>query len=198
MNLHKLKKQHGFSLLELTVVIVVISLIAIIALPKYLHIVEEAKKSSIQSVAAGYTAAVMSARSQWEVAQRPKMESGLRSYNHIKLDGSPLWLTDSSAKGLEGYTNGYPISVSDGAQDYTTSVTNQDCVELMQYLMQNPPLTQSVDVAPQEKREDVRYLAQASSNTCIYFQQEGANHSFTYEIKTGRVTVDLQPEQAPF
>lgn len=188
-----MKKHNGFSLLELTVVIVVISLIAIIAIPKYLRIVGEAKKSSIQSVAASYAAAVMSARSQWEVGQRPKKRSGLFSYNHVELDGSPLWLTDNSAKGLSGYTNGYPMSVDIEDRGYASWLNNQDCVELMQYLMQNPPLTQTVDVTAQEKRQDVRYLAEANADSCTYFQQEGAQHSFTYEMKTGTVTVNLQP-----
>ncbi|WP_417883708.1 prepilin-type N-terminal cleavage/methylation domain-containing protein [Vibrio rumoiensis] len=187
-----MKKQFGFSLLELIVVIVVISLIAIIALPKYIHIVEEAKKSSVEGVAASYTAAVMSTRSQWEVAQRPKRQSGRYSYNYVELDGSPLWLTDNSAKGLSGYINGYPMSVREESKKYTTKMTNQGCVLLMEYLLQNAPLTQAVDVAIQDKKEDVRYLAKAESNSCIYFQQEGAKHSFTYEMKTGRVTVDLQ------
>lgn len=187
-----MKKRYGFSLLELIVVVVVISLIAIIAIPKYIQIVEEAKKSSIEGVAASYSAAVVSARSQWEVARRPKQQSGRFYYNHIELDGSPLWLTDSSVKRLSNYTQGYPISVSRGASRYKTLVSNQDCVELMDNLLQNPPLTQSVDVATEDKMPDVRYLAQAQSNSCIYFQQEGANHSFTYEIKTGRVTVNLQ------
>lgn len=90
-----MKKQSGFSLLELVIVIVVISLITIIALPKYLNIVEEAKKSSVEGVAAGYAAAVLSARSQWEVDRRPKIQSGRSSYNFVELDGSPLWLTDN-------------------------------------------------------------------------------------------------------
>lgn len=188
-----MKKQFGFSLLELIIVIVVISLIVIIALPKYLHIVEEAKKSSVEGVAAGYAAAVMSARSQWEVAQRPKRKSVIYNYNYIELDDSPLWLTDNLAPGLEHYTNGYPMSVRDDTQAYTTSITNQGCVLLMEYLLQNAPLTQAVDVAVEDKRDDVRYLAKAESNSCIYFQQEGAKHSFTYEMKTGRVTVNLQP-----
>ncbi|TVO38624.1 prepilin-type N-terminal cleavage/methylation domain-containing protein [Vibrio algivorus] len=188
-----MKKQSGFSLLELIIVIVVISLIAVIALPKYLNIVEEAKKSSVEGVAAGYAAAVLSARSQWEVNRRPKKQSGRSNYNYVELDGSPLWLTDNEASGLSGYLNGYPMSVREGNSEYTTTITNEGCVLLMEYLLQNPPLTQSVDVAQQDKSENVRYLAKAQSNTCIYFQQEGAKHSFTYEMKTGRVTVNLQP-----
>lgn len=188
-----MKKQTGFSLLELIIVIVVISLIAIVALPKYLDIVEEAKKSSIEGVAAGYAAAVLSARSQWEVERRPQKQSGRFRYNYVELDGSPLWLTDSSAKGLSDATNGYPISVREGSNAYTTTITDQGCVLLMENLLQNPPLTQEVGVAVQSKDENVRYLAKAQSNSCIYFQQEGAKHSFTYEMKTGRVTVNLQP-----
>ncbi|HBV77191.1 MULTISPECIES: prepilin-type N-terminal cleavage/methylation domain-containing protein [Vibrio] len=187
-----MKKQYGFSLLELIIVIVVISLIAIIALPKYIQIVEEAKKSSIKGVAAAYSASVVSARAQWEVARKPKRKSGQDQYNYIDLDGSHLWLTDRTAPGLSDYIEGYPMSVSEGSQRYIVSISNKDCVLLMEGLLQNPPVTQSVDVAEEDKKSDVRYLAKAHSNSCVYFQQEGAKHSFLYEMKTGRVTVNLQ------
>ncbi|MFV0576265.1 MAG: type II secretion system protein [Vibrio sp.] len=191
------KNRSGFSLLELTVVIVVISLIAVIALPKFIQIVDKAKISSIEGVAAGYAAAVISARAQWEVAQRPKKESVGRKkipYNYIELDGSPLWLTDRGAAGLSEYSEGFPISVNIHSKPYSSRITNDDCVLLMDYLLQNPPLTQSVDVIEQNRNQSVRYLAKAEFNSCVYFQQEGANHSFKYEIKTGRVTVNLQPD----
>ena len=47
-----LKNQKGFSLVELVIVIVVVGLLAVAALPRFLDVTDEAKKSSIEGVAA--------------------------------------------------------------------------------------------------------------------------------------------------
>lgn len=187
-----MKKAFGFSFLELVMVIVVISLIAITAIPKFIDMVDEAKKSSVKTMAATYASAVISARAQWEVDRKPRKSSlSGTAYNQVDYDGSTIWLVDGAAAGLSGYQEGYPISVSEGNRNYTTSVSNEDCALLMENLLQNPPVVLSVG-AKFSKQDDVRYLAQAKSNTCTYFQQEGAQHSFMYDIKTGRVTVHIQ------
>ena len=173
-------------------VIVVVSLIAITAIPKFIDMVDEAKKSSVKAMAATYASAVISARAQWEVDRKPKKISlSGTAYNQVDYDGAKIWLVDLTATGLSDYQEGYPISVSDSGHNYTASVSNEDCVLLMDNLLQNPPMVLSVG-AKFSKQDDVRYLAQAKSNTCIYFQQEGAQHSFMYDIKTGRVTVHIQ------
>lgn len=187
-----MKKSLGFSFLELVLVVMVVSLVAIMAIPKFIDMVDEAKKSSVKTMAATYASAVISARAQWEVDRKPKKISlSGAAYNQVDYDGSKIWLVDLAATGLSDYQEGYPISVSDGDRNYTTSVSNEDCVLLMDNLLQNPPMVLSVG-AKFSQQDDVRYLAQAKSNTCIYFQQEGAQHSFMYDIKTGRVTVHIQ------
>lgn len=178
-----MKKQAGFSLVELVIVIVVVGLLAVAALPKFLDITDEAKKASIEGVAGGYATAVLSARAQWEAESRPQV-SGV---NIVDYDGVNFVLTDSSNN--SGFRDGYPLAVSTAANSGITGATNATCVELMENLLQNPPTVVENDTSD----TSARYSAAATnSGTCTYTQLEGTtNHNFEYDITTGRVLVKL-------
>ncbi|MGL4837051.1 MAG: type II secretion system protein, partial [Shewanella sp.] len=58
---------HGFSLIELVIVIVILGLLAATAIPRFLNVTDDAKDASVDGVAGGLSAAVSFVRSQWEV-----------------------------------------------------------------------------------------------------------------------------------
>lgn len=178
-----MKKQAGFSLVELVIVIVVVGLLAVAALPKFLDITDEAKKASIEGVAGGFATAVLSARAQWEAESRPEVNG----VNMVDYDGVDFILTDSSNS--SGFRDGYPIAVSDGSGSNATSATNSSCRELMENLLQNPPIV----VENNTSDTSAKYSAEATgSGACTYTQLEGTTyHNFVYEITTGRVVVNL-------
>lgn len=192
-----MKKQSGFSLVELVVVIVILGLLAAAALPKFLNVTDEAKKASIEGVAGGYATGVLSARAQWEAKGRPGNGTGNAKKHWIEYDGVEFWLTRSfNDNGTEsGFRDGYPIALKKaGESNPPVSLTSAACVDLMENLLQNPP---KVGDAANTALTDLKYTATANStdnpdNTCTYVQQEGSDHKFIYEIKTGRVTVELQ------
>lgn len=180
----------GFSLVELVVVIVVIGLLAVVALPRFINVTDEAKKSSIQGVAGGFATAVLSARAQWEAEARPQFQD----HNAVNYDGVELWLTESDSSGQSnGMSDGYPLATNDGSA-YPTSVTDRTCTALMGNLLQNPPsVVAGTDL---QQGTSVQYSAQADSaaNTCTYTQLAGGtNHQFVYSLATGQVQVNLQP-----
>ncbi|KOO06146.1 prepilin-type N-terminal cleavage/methylation domain-containing protein [Vibrio hepatarius] len=190
-----LRKQTGFSLVELVVVIVVVGLLAVAALPRFLDVTDEAKKASIEGVAGGFATGVLSARAQWEAEARPSVTLNGEKYNTVDYDGVDFWLTRSkdSSDSDTGFRDGYPYALNEDNTSYPTSLTDQACIDLMDNLLQNPP---SVDtVANAANNKNVKYSAQANTgaSTCTYVQQEGGSkHQFVYEIETGRVTVTLQ------
>lgn len=190
-----IRKQTGFSLVELVVVIVVVGLLAVAALPRFLDVTDEAKKASIEGVAGGFATGVLSARAQWEAEARPSVTLNGEKYNTVDYDGVDFWLTRSkdSSNSDTGFRDGYPYGLNEDNTSYPTSLTDQACIDLMDNLLQNPP---SVDtVANAENNKNVKYSAQANTgaSTCTYVQQEGGSkHQFVYEIETGRVTVTLQ------
>ncbi|MDK9737658.1 prepilin-type N-terminal cleavage/methylation domain-containing protein [Vibrio sp. D404a] len=190
-----LKNQKGFSLVELVIVIVVVGLLAVAALPRFLDVTDEAKKSSIEGVAGGFATAVLSARAQWEAEARPTATIGVETYNTVNYDGVDFWLTRSKDSNNvdTDFRDGYPWAINENSTSFPQSLTNEICAELMDNLLQNPPKVGDVDVVANDS--NYKYSAQANTTdeTCTYVQLEGnTGHQFVYEVKTGRVTVTLQ------
>ena len=188
-------KQTGFSLVELVVVIVVVGLLAVAALPRFLDVTDEAKKASIEGVAGGYATGVLSARAQWEAEARPSETTNSEKYNTVNYDGIDFWLTRSrTSAGTEtGFRDGYPFALNTGDGAFPSTLSDQNCIDLMDNLLQNPPKVDTVANAVTDS--NVKYSAQANDTdyTCTYVQKEGStNHEFVYEVETGRVTVTLQ------
>ncbi len=177
-------KKAGFSLIELVIVIIVVSLLAIVALPKFLKISDEAKKASIEKVAGGFAAAVIAARVQWEADARPVVNGR----NVVNFDGIEFFLTDSS----NGYLRqGYPVAVVSLDNQSVTGATDRTCVGLMENLLQTPPV---VAIESNQYDTSVKYAAIAvDRNICRYTQLAGSTvHNFEYNIATGNVSVNLK------
>ncbi|MGO1296879.1 MAG: prepilin-type N-terminal cleavage/methylation domain-containing protein [Vibrio sp.] len=179
----------GFSLIELVVVIVVIGLLAVVALPRFINVTDEAKKSSIQGVAGGFATAVLSARAQWEAEARPQVQE----HNAVNYDGVELWLTESDNAGQSNRgSDGYPLAINDG-NAYPSGLTDSTCAALMANLLQNPPDVAQGTVNPQETSVQYSRQADSSANTCTYTQLAGGTaHQFVYSLATGQVQVNLQ------
>ncbi|MEZ9409162.1 prepilin-type N-terminal cleavage/methylation domain-containing protein [Vibrio lentus] len=190
-----LKNQKGFSLVELVIVIVVVGLLAVAALPRFLDVTDEAKKSSIEGVAGGFATAVLSARAQWEAEARPSEKIGVGTYNTVNYDGVDFWLTRSknSSNVDTDFRDGYPWTLNNNSGTAPQDISDKTCSELMENLLQNPPRVGTTSAVA--NNSNYKYSAQANSGdaTCTYVQLEGSTeHQFVYEIKTGRVTVTLQ------
>ncbi|MFA0252828.1 prepilin-type N-terminal cleavage/methylation domain-containing protein, partial [Vibrio sp. 10N.261.45.A4] len=55
-----MKRNAGFSLVELVIVIVVLGLLAVAALPRFLDVTDKAKEASVEGVSGGFATAVLS------------------------------------------------------------------------------------------------------------------------------------------
>ncbi|MCQ1057130.1 prepilin-type N-terminal cleavage/methylation domain-containing protein [Photobacterium sp. ZSDE20] len=192
-----MKKQAGFSLVELVIVIIVVGLLAVAALPRFLNVTDEAKKAQIEGVAGGYATAVLSARAQWEAYGRPVQGE----FNRVNYDGTEFYLsTKSKDSFLTG--EGYPVSAN---QNQINDIDETDCVWLMEELLQNPPQVTS-DSAEAVDGKNQFYAIDASSGVnkeCRYYQLASANsqgttnnitsgHYFSYKPAKGQVEVTLK------
>ncbi|WP_299019234.1 prepilin-type N-terminal cleavage/methylation domain-containing protein [uncultured Photobacterium sp.] len=195
-----MRKQSGFSLVELVIVIIVVGLLAATALPRFLQVTDEAKKVSIEGVAGGFATAALSARAQWEAYGRPANTGG---QNLVNYDGTEFLLTKATAD--DSVRDGYPFALENGGSELS-AVSDADCLELLENLLQNTPLatTKKNDAANGNYLFYVKAEGSNSEKLCRYYQLASAGtdgsgsanveagHSFTYKPAFGRVEVHLK------
>lgn len=195
-----MKKQAGFSLVELVIVIIVVGLLAVAALPRFINVTDEAKKASIEGVAGGFATAVLSARAQWEAEGRPTTSGGAHKVNY---DGDIFMLSVANGSTVR---DGYPIRFGEKNNASIGEISNATCKGLFDNLMQNPP--QITDKENSVNSDDFQYLAKVSQNgnnkECTYYQLASAKsnstgtnidpdsgHYFSYKPAKGQVEVHL-------
>ncbi len=185
-----MKREQGFSFIELVIVIVILGLLAATALPRFLDVTDEAEDASVEGVAGGFAAAVGLARAAWELEGRPRTNAD-GSNTAVTLDNVNVW--------VDGNT-GYPVGL---ASAQASAMTPQACLAVMDNILQSGPLATTASDADALARN--RYLVRSQSDSCVYYliatlnrsslpaagdaNNAGVGNSFIYQPGTGRVTV---------
>ncbi len=201
LNVKNSSRVNGFTLIELVVVVVLLGLLAVIAVPKYIDLTEQAQQANIEGMAGGFATGVSLARSQWEAEGRPNDGN----YNVINYDGSNLILTTENQN--QGVRPGYPIGLAGG----NDSLQLADCVDVWNNILQQPPLiTSNIADLNGVDGDSYKYLVRrggtGSSAYCIYFLKETLNktndqytaptdenvgNNFTYLPATSSVVINI-------
>jgi MSHA pilin protein MshB len=182
-----MKKQQGFTLIELVIVVIILGLLGAAAVPRFLDATDDARDSSVEGVAGGFASAVGLVRAEWELAGRPSGNTNI-SYDGVSMD-----VTDK----------GYPASLGGNEPDAAT-MDASDCEQVFASIMQSAPTT----AREGQTYNGERYLVDKSTNgLCQYvLAQElnvgdtignpindgsttGGTQGFTYNADTGAVVV---------
>lgn len=197
-------RSKSLSFIELVLVIVVIGLLTTAALPRFIKIIQQAKQAAIETLSGNFATAVISSRAQWEADGRPRTTN---DNNVVNYDGSVFKLTASNAN--QPMLSGYPFALLASATTRVEQLTAQDCVDLIDGLLQNPPAA-TVLMADVERGDQVFFVTVESHQTnqrCRYYQLASASnnrfgtinvtagHSFTYIPTQGRVEVNLHQKK---
>lgn len=176
----KIKKQAGFTLIELVIVIVILGSLAVVAIPKFLALTEQAKQANIEAMAGGFATGVSLARAQWEVEGRPHDAS---DNNRVDYDGTTVYLTVQSA--------------------------NVECLQVWNAILQQPPSASESDLAvdssidyfvSKDNSNLCHYYLKASlardvNNSTLYADPSHSTtvgNSFTYDPSNSEIIVYIK------
>jgi len=203
----RFKREAGFTLIELVIVVVILGFLAATAIPKFVDLTEQAKQANIEGMAGGFATGVSLARSQWEAEARPKDTA---SINMVNYDGTFVYLTSEDGTSSPSISPGYIIGTnSTSGINGNKSMSIADCIDVWNSLLQQPPLV-ARSVAEINNDGSYRYLANvsgsSSSTLCHYHLKEtlardssgafiapspltGVGNSFSYQPANSSVII---------
>jgi prepilin-type N-terminal cleavage/methylation domain-containing protein len=161
----------GFSILELLIVVMLISILAVIVLPKVTNVEQQVQISEAEKAAGSIGAAVNIAHASWIAAGSDKVTV-------IKVDGKSFTMNK----------HGWPESI--GLQDSSGSMTAHKCLDIWNNLMDSPPSANLVEKCNEHNCEFAVKVSEKNPSQCVFIDNGGKGFNvIIYDVDSGNVTL---------
>ncbi len=172
------RRNLGFTLIELVVVISILGILAVLAIPRFMDAQQNAHNATIQGSGGAMASGVMLTHAQWVVNGGVANPANNNNDDLVGFGAGIIDMTNGGGVNQPGWPAGI-----DGGNGSNPS--NQDCIDLWVNILQTS--APSVSTA-----NTTDYDATSPGSTCVFrYTRDGRNSTITYNLADGSVATVL-------
>lgn len=165
--------EKGFTLIELVIVIIILGILAVVAIPKFINLQDDARKSAMAGQFAAFESAVSLYHSGWAAAGNSTAVEKLVGFGQGDVSSSPT--------GFPFSTSGTSTNVHKACGELWHGITTTDFT--IGYVEDADLMTSDVDIAYTYRPDECIYRD-------LYFIQRGESTKvMNYYFNTGKVKI---------